>query len=216
MSAIQTNNPAFSGTIFGDWERSERRSTVMTVGERPARRWPCLIILVACAAVTWIVADRTDTGPSLADPAKSVSPFASSFAQALVIGGDGARLLLRHDFQEDLGTRDGPALRRVRGRVPGRNLATCSINGIRGSRRQAVSLTFATTACMLFVYATGLIKVTGRLYAVITAGTGALALFYFGSMLLGMFGVQRRDESHQQLRNAGTRHQCGRGRPGLI
>ena len=48
---MQTNNPAFSGTIFGDWERADRRSTAMTVQGTAGKAMALLIILVACAAV---------------------------------------------------------------------------------------------------------------------------------------------------------------------
>src|SRR5262245_58359213 len=50
---MQSNNPAFAGTIFGDWERADRRSDVMTVGGTATKAIGLLAILVACAAVTW-------------------------------------------------------------------------------------------------------------------------------------------------------------------
>jgi uncharacterized YccA/Bax inhibitor family protein len=55
---------------------------------------------------------------------------------------------------------------------------------------QAVMLTAATLFVMLFVYSTGLVRVTEKLKAGIITATGALALFYFVTIILGLFGVQ--------------------------
>ncbi len=59
-----------------------------------------------------------------------------------------------------------------------------------GIAMQAVMLTCGTTFVMLFVYQTGLVRVTDKLRAGIITATGALALFYIVTMLLGFFGVQ--------------------------
>ena len=53
----------------------------------------------------------------------------------------------------------------------------------------AVLGTFGTFLFMLFAYRTGLIKVTDKLRAVITTATGAIAITYLISWVLGMFGV---------------------------
>jgi uncharacterized YccA/Bax inhibitor family protein len=54
---------------------------------------------------------------------------------------------------------------------------------------QAVSLTCATMFCMLFVYTTGLVRVTDKLRAGVMAATGAICLVYVVSMVLSLFGV---------------------------
>ncbi|HUL04369.1 MAG TPA: Bax inhibitor-1/YccA family protein [Gemmatimonadales bacterium] len=54
---------------------------------------------------------------------------------------------------------------------------------------QAVALTFATLACMLIAYRTGLIKVTDRFRMMVVAATGAIALLYLVTMLLSFFHV---------------------------
>jgi uncharacterized YccA/Bax inhibitor family protein len=55
---------------------------------------------------------------------------------------------------------------------------------------QAVMLTAGTLFVMLFVYSTGLVRVTEKLKAGIITATGAVALFYIVTMLLRVFGVQ--------------------------
>jgi uncharacterized YccA/Bax inhibitor family protein len=54
---------------------------------------------------------------------------------------------------------------------------------------QAVSLTFATLFSLLFAYKSGLIKVTENFKLGVVAATGGIALFYFATFILGLFGV---------------------------
>jgi uncharacterized YccA/Bax inhibitor family protein len=55
---------------------------------------------------------------------------------------------------------------------------------------QAVCLTFGTLFVMLFLYRTGVIKVTRKFMLGVVAATGAIMLFYFAEILLGFFHVQ--------------------------
>ncbi|MCR4336838.1 MAG: Bax inhibitor-1/YccA family protein [Candidatus Omnitrophica bacterium] len=54
---------------------------------------------------------------------------------------------------------------------------------------QAVALTFATMFCMLFIYKTGIVKVTPNFARGLMAATGAIALIYLGSWILSFFGM---------------------------
>jgi uncharacterized YccA/Bax inhibitor family protein len=54
---------------------------------------------------------------------------------------------------------------------------------------QAVGLTFAVMLSMLVAYRTGLIKVTDRFRMVVVAATGAIAVMYLVTLVLGFFGV---------------------------
>ncbi|MDP8234088.1 MAG: Bax inhibitor-1/YccA family protein [Candidatus Saelkia tenebricola] len=54
---------------------------------------------------------------------------------------------------------------------------------------QAVVLTFGTLFCLLFAYKSGLIKPTENFKLGVVAATGAIALFYFVSIIMGFFGV---------------------------
>ena len=54
---------------------------------------------------------------------------------------------------------------------------------------QAVALTFAVFAVMLVAYRAGLIRATERFRAVVIGATGAIALMYLVSMVLGLFHV---------------------------
>jgi uncharacterized YccA/Bax inhibitor family protein len=63
------------------------------------------------------------------------------------------------------------------------------VKGPHGIALQAVSLTVGTLLVMLFLYASGTVKVTERLKAGIMMATGAVCLFYLVSMVLRLFGV---------------------------
>jgi len=54
---------------------------------------------------------------------------------------------------------------------------------------QAVGLTFATLFAMLFIYRTGIIRVTEKFRIGIFAATGGIAVFYLLEMVLSFFGV---------------------------
>ncbi len=53
----------------------------------------------------------------------------------------------------------------------------------------AVTLTFGTMFALLFVYRTGIIKVTNKFRLGVVAATGGIAIAYFLSMILGFFGI---------------------------
>lgn len=53
----------------------------------------------------------------------------------------------------------------------------------------AVGLTFGTLFCLLGAYRTGLIKATENFKLGVFAATGAIALLYLATLILGMFGI---------------------------
>jgi uncharacterized YccA/Bax inhibitor family protein len=169
---MQTNNPAFSGTIFGDWERSDRRGQAMTVQGTAGKAMALLIILVACGAVTWRQIDS------------------AGMANGVLIGSliGGLVFAMATIFNKTWAPVTAPLYAACEGVLLGA-ISNMYEQRFHGIVAQAVGLTAATAFVMLFVYATGMIKVTGRLAAGITAATGALAMFYLGSMLFSMFGM---------------------------
>lgn len=54
---------------------------------------------------------------------------------------------------------------------------------------QAVGLTFGVLFCMLFLYKTGIIKVTKKFMLGVVAATGAICLVYIVSIVLSFFGM---------------------------
>ncbi len=58
-----------------------------------------------------------------------------------------------------------------------------------GIAMQSVALTFGTAFCMLMAYRSGLIRATQKFTMGVVAATGAIALFYVITMVLGLFHV---------------------------
>lgn len=54
---------------------------------------------------------------------------------------------------------------------------------------KAVFLTMGTLGVMLFLYKSGKIRATGKFRMGVMAATGGIAMFYFFTFILGMFGV---------------------------
>ena len=54
---------------------------------------------------------------------------------------------------------------------------------------QAVALTFGTLFCLLTAYKSGIIKPTENFKLGIVAATGAIAMIYFVSIIMGFFGA---------------------------
>lgn len=59
-----------------------------------------------------------------------------------------------------------------------------------GIAMEAVGLTFGTLFVLLFLYKSGVIKVTDKMRLGIVAATGGIFFFYMAQMLLGFFGIQ--------------------------
>jgi len=55
---------------------------------------------------------------------------------------------------------------------------------------QAVALTFGVLVVLLVAYRTGLIRVTQRFRAIVVGATGAIALLYVATLLLGFFHIE--------------------------
>lgn len=55
---------------------------------------------------------------------------------------------------------------------------------------QAVALTFGTLFCMLLAYRTGIIRATEKFKLGVVAATGAIAVIYFISIIMGFFGAR--------------------------
>lgn len=55
---------------------------------------------------------------------------------------------------------------------------------------RAVALTLAVFAAMLFIYRTGIIKVTRGFMLGVMAATGGIALMYLVSFIAGLFGAE--------------------------
>ena len=172
---MQSSNPAFSDNILShfDQSRSWGTSTTMTVPGTAAKGFVLLALLLLTAAWSW---QETAQG---------------NLSTGIMIGSmiGGAVLGLVTTFKPTWAPWTAPVYSAVQGVFLGA-ISRFFESRYPGVAFQAVGLTGALTFVMLFVYVTGLIKVTGRLAAGISAAVGAVALFYFASIIARMFGFE--------------------------
>lgn len=169
---IQSSNPAFSDAFFGDWAGSRSRSTTMTVRGTANKTLILLAILTTAAALAWTQMES------------------QSISMGLLVGSLIASLVLFFVtvFKKEWSPVTAPLYAACEGVLLGAisNMVNQKYPGI---AIQAVSLTFATTFLMLFMYATRMVRVTSQFAAAVIAGTGALCLFYVIAIVLSLFGV---------------------------
>jgi uncharacterized YccA/Bax inhibitor family protein len=175
---VTTSNPAFSRDVFPGYEQvyGAPRSMVMTVQGTVAKTFLLLAILSATALWSW--------------QATAAGQVALG---ALIASGIGGFILAMVTiFKPTVSPWSSPIYAAVEGVFLGA-LSQIVETGLHakypGIAMQAVTLTCAVLFIMLFVYGSGLIRVTPALAAGIVAATGAVCLFYFITILLGFFGV---------------------------
>ena len=170
---MQSNNPAFSETFANNFDYAGAKSTTMTVQGTALKSMVLLAILMATAAYSWV---GTQNG---------TLPREVLFGS--LIGGFVIALVTM--FKPTLAAWTSPVYAALEGIFLGA-ISQYTDAQYPGIALQAIALTGGVTFLMLFVYVTGLIKVTGQLATGIMAATGAIALFYLVTMVLAMFHVE--------------------------
>jgi len=178
---LPSSNPAFSPTTFGHFDDDASRyaagttTTTMTVQGTALKSFALLAILMTTASWSWNQAAQHTINPAVL--------WGSLIAGMIVAWVTIAK------------NRWAPVTAPLYAAIEGVFLGAFSNFITQMSPRyhdlpyQAVALTCGTLFCMLFIYVTGLIKVTPRLAAGIVAATGAIALVYLASMVLSLFHV---------------------------
>jgi uncharacterized YccA/Bax inhibitor family protein len=180
MPLIKTSNPALSADTFRNLAGSQYGGTIdasarMTLSGTVNKTGILLICALATAAWTW-----------------------NDFLQARDINDVTGRLMIGSIgglifafvtiFKKEWSAITAPIYALLEGLVLGGVSAMFDIR-YPGIAIQAVSLTFGTLFVLLFLYRTGIIRVTQKFRLGIIAATGGIMLFYFAEMLLGFFGV---------------------------
>jgi uncharacterized YccA/Bax inhibitor family protein len=176
---LATSNPAFSNEQFAGFEQvygADRSASVMTLQGTMGKTFALLAILSATAIWSWSAEMKGQLQPVVL-PAAGIGgfilamitifkPSISPWTAPIYAAFEGVFLgALSYLIEHSLGKQ-----------YPGIAI-------------QAVSMTAGTLFVMLFVYATGLIKVTDRLRAGIVAATGALCLVYVIAFVASFFGA---------------------------
>jgi len=180
---VASGNPAFSQELFKGYDQvyGAPRTTTMTVQGTVGKTFLLLAILSATALWSWNAIGSGQFPPALLGIA--------------AIGGFVVAMITI--FRPTTAPWTAPLYAALEGLFLGAlsQIIETSLQARMGDRAtgiamQAVILTCGVLFVMLFVYQTGLIRVTEKLKAGIVMATGALCLFYVITMLLSLFGVQ--------------------------
>jgi len=170
---MRTSNPALNEKIFqGD---HVAYGEAMTLDGTVNKTGVLLLCTTATAAWAWHLFSQTHS-------AASVGPL-------LGIGAIGGFIVAMITiFKKEWAPVTAPIYALLEGLVLGSLSAMFELR-FPGIAMQAVGLTFGTLFVLLLAYRSGLIPVTEKFRLGVVAATGAIAVFYLGQLVLGLFGV---------------------------
>jgi len=173
---MTTANPAFSESAFPAYSARTGYGETMTIEGTINRTGILLLCVLATAAWTWSQFFTTR------DPA-TVAPY-------ILVGALGGFVMAMVTvFKKEWAGITAPIYALLEGLFLGALSATLEVR-YPGLPIQGVALTFGTCICLLLAYRSGLIRATDKFKLGIVAATGGIAIIYFASMILGVFGVQ--------------------------
>jgi len=177
---VSSSNPAFSREMFAGYDQvyGMPRSTATTVQGTIGKTALLLAILSATALWSW---HATASG-QLPAAVLGISAI-GGFIVAMIT-------IVRPTAAPIYAALEGVFLGSLSQIIEASLNARFLDGRYQGIAMQAVILTCGVLCVMLFVYQTGLIRVTDKLKAGIVTATGALCLFYIITMVLSLFGVQ--------------------------
>lgn len=176
---IRTTNPVLNEKVFMPGATVVGEETMTVQG---AVNKTFVLALLALGSAFWVWS-KFFTASSLAEGAAAVQPY----IMGGVIGGLIAALVTV--FKKEWAAFSAPAYALLEGLFLGGVSALFEAQ-FPGIVIQAVGLTFGTLLVLLGAYTSGLIKVTDKFRLGVVAATGGIALVYFVSFVLGLFGVQ--------------------------
>ena len=181
MALIKTSNPALGANTFNNLPGAQYGGAIdvtdrMTLNGTVNKTGILLICAIATAAWTW----------HLFLPTRDMTNVAPLMLLGLFGGFICAMVTV---FKKQWSAVTAPIYALLEGLVLGGLSAVLELR-YPGIAIQAVSLTFGTLFVLLFLYRSGVIKVTQKFRLGIIAATGGIMVFYLLEMVLGFFGVQ--------------------------
>ena len=173
---MRTANPALNAETFKNLAYGADRENAMTIQGTVNKTGILLALTLIAAAWTWNKFFASGTPESVA-PWTMIGAF-GGFIVALVTV-----------FKKTWSSVTAPVYAVLEGLFLGGISATFEAQ-FPGIVIQAVGLTFGTLLCLLMAYRSGLIKATENFKLGIVSATGAIALFYLVTMILGFFGIR--------------------------
>jgi uncharacterized YccA/Bax inhibitor family protein len=174
---MRTANPALNGNTFGrPVGASAAHGDRMTINGTVNKTGVLLVILLIPATWIW---------------GQVYGAWQSPAAGGLMMGGliGGLVFALVTIFKKEWSPFTAPLYAACEGLVLGGISALMEMR-FPGIVVQAVALTAGTLLCLLLAYRSGLIRATENFKLGIVAATGAIAMIYLTSFVLGFFGVR--------------------------
>jgi uncharacterized YccA/Bax inhibitor family protein len=181
MGLIKTSNPALGAKTFDGLPRTQfgggftDMTARMTLNGTVNKTGILLVCAIATAGFTWMQfmqsRDISEVYPWM------IGGMIGGFICALIT-----------IFKKEWSPVTAPMYALLEGLVLGGLSAVFELR-YPGIAIEAVGLTFGTLFVMLFIYRTGIIKVTDKFRVGIVAATGGIALFYFVQIVLNLFGL---------------------------
>lgn len=171
---MRTANPALNSKTFGD-AYGAARGDRMTIGGTVNKTGILLIVLLIPATWMW---------------GQVYGAWQSPAAGGLMILGlvGGLVFALATVFKKTWSPVTAPLYAACEGLVLG-GISAQMENQFKGIVVQAVALTAGTLLCLLLAYRSGLIRATENFKLGVVAATGAVAMIYLATFVLGFFGV---------------------------
>ncbi|MFH1665684.1 MAG: Bax inhibitor-1/YccA family protein [Candidatus Omnitrophota bacterium] len=166
---MRSGNPALRGDIFKDTAASGGAGAMTIQG---TVNKTLLLLMLTVISATWVWGNPAGLMPLM------VPAAILGFITALVT-----------IFKKEWAGITAPAYALLEGVFLG-GISALFEAAYPGIVIQAVLLTFGTLFCLLVAYKSGLIKVTENFKLGVVAATGAIALIYIVSIIVGFFGVQ--------------------------
>jgi len=179
MALMKTSNPALGDKTFQDLANSGPGGVVdaagrMTLNGTVNKTGVLLLCTVATASWTWHQFLQT----------RQVADIGPMVLVGSLLGFVVAMVTI---FKQQWAPVTAPIYALLEGLALG-GLSAVAEMRYPGIGIQTVSLTFGTLFVMLFLYRTGVIKVTEKLRLGIIAATGGIVAFYLIEMVMGFFG----------------------------
>src|SRR5665213_196429 len=178
MALMKTSNPALGKDTFNDFSNSTLSDATdaghMTLSGTVNKPGVLLVCTMATAAYTWHQFLQTRQ-------AADIAPLVLTGA---LMGFVVAMVTI---FKKEWSPATAPIYALLEGLALGGISAAAEMR-YPGIGIQTVSLTFGTLFILLFLYRSGIIKVTDKLRLGIVAATGGIAALYVIELVMGLFG----------------------------
>lgn len=174
---MKSSNPMLATDTFSSLRYAADRANAMTVYGTAVKTFILLLLVMLSAGWTWIKFYKSGGNPA------AVMPWMWGGA----IGG--FVLAMVTAFKKEWAPVSAPLYALVEGLFIGAISAVLEAS-FPGIVIRAAGLTFGTMLAMLLAYQSGLIKPTERFKLGVVAATGGIALVYFVTIVLNLFGIQ--------------------------